>query len=298
MKKNSPKSIFTLFLAAIIWGIAFVAQTDAAETGIGAFTFNGTRFVLGSLALIPVIMIFEREKLTKSMLKNIVFPACITGTILFIASSMQQFGIEMTGSASKSSFITGLYMVLVPIFAFVFLKRKISWSVWLGAIVAVVGLYLLSIKQGEALEWGDALLLIATIFWASHILTVDKFIVNASPLKFSAVQMFVCGMLGIICALLFETWDWNAMAESTGAILYTGLLSSGVAYTCQLIGQKGTTPTVSTMILSTEAVFGALAGVVFNNEILSVRMIIGCVMMFVGIILAQLEIGPKSKKTA
>ena len=152
MKKNSPKSIFTLFLAAIIWGIAFVAQTDAAETGIGAFSFNGTRFLLGSLALIPVILIFEREKLTKSMLKTIVFPATITGTILFIASSMQQFGIEMTGSASKSSFITGLYMVLVPIFAFVFLRRKVSWSVWLGAIVAVVGLYLLSIKQGEALE--------------------------------------------------------------------------------------------------------------------------------------------------
>lgn len=298
MKKNSPKSILTLFLAAIIWGIAFVAQTDAAETGIGAFTFNGTRFLLGSIALIPVIMIFEREKITKSMLKTIVFPASITGTILFIASSMQQFGIEMTGSASKSSFITGLYMVLVPIFAFVFLRRKISWSVWIGAIVAVIGLYLLSIKQGETLEWGDALLLIATIFWASHILTVDKFIVNASPLKFSAVQMFVCGTLGIICALLFETWDWQAVLDSTGAILYTGLLSSGVAYTCQLIGQKGTTPTVSTMILSTEAVFGALAGVVFNNEILTSRMVIGCVMMFIGIILAQIEIGPRKQKSA
>lgn len=298
MKKNSPKSIFTLFLAAIIWGIAFVAQADAAETGIGAFTFNGTRFLLGAAALIPVILIFEREKLTKSMLKTIVFPACITGIILFIASSMQQVGIELTGSASKSSFITGLYMVLVPIFAFVFLKRKISWSVWLGAIVALVGLYLLSIKQGETLEPGDALLLIATIFWASHILTVDKFIVNASPLKFSCVQMFVCGTLGVICALLFETWNWQAMADSTISILYTGLMSSGVAYTCQLIGQKGTTPTVSTMILCTEAVFGALAGVILNGEILSLRMAIGCVMMFAGIILAQIEIGPKPQKRA
>ena len=297
MKQNNVKSILILFLGAIIWGVAFVAQTDAAGKGIGAFCFNGIRFIIGALALVPVILIFEREKLQKSMIKTTLLPALVTGVILFIASSLQQFGIEFTGSASKASFITGLYIVLVPIFAFVFLRKKTGASVWLGALLALAGLYFLSMKPGERMQLGDILVFIGTFFWASHILVVDRFIGNASPLKFSFVQMMVCGIIGVIVSLFCEEWSWQTISASTGAILYTGVLSSGVGYTCQLVGQRGTSPTVSTIILSTEAVFGALAGVIFNGEQLSSRAVIGCVMMFAGILLAQIEFPKKTKKS-
>ncbi len=295
-RKNSPKSIMILFLGAIIWGIAFVAQTDAAKNGLGAFTFNGIRFLIGALALIPVILIFEREKIDKSFIKTTVLPASLTGMVLFAGSTLQQFGINLTHSAGKASFITGLYIVLVPIFAFVFIRKRPSMTVWIGAVVAFAGLYFLSIKPGEKIALGDILVFIGAFFWATHILLVDKFIGSAGALKFSAVQMAVCGMVNILLSLIFENWAMGPILASVGSILYAGVLSSGVGYTCQIVGQKGTSPTVSSIILSTEAVFGALSGIIFNHEEFTLRIFLGCALMFAGIVLAQLEFGNKAKK--
>lgn len=286
--KTKAKSTFLLFLTAIIWGFAFVAQRVGAEF-VGAFTFNGIRFLLGSLSLIPVIAIFEREKFDKSKFVKTLIPSIIAGVILFIASTLQQLGVEWTGSAGKAGFLTGLYIVLVPVIRF-FMGKKTSILTFFGAMFALVGLFFLCMTGDEmSFGKGDIVLIIGAFFWAAHILVVDKYVNNISPLKFSMMQFFICGFLSIIFALSTETIELSAIKSAGIPILYGGLMSVGVAYTCQILGQKDADPTFASIVFSTESVFSAVGGAIILNEIMSGRGYLGCILIFIGIILSQLN---------
>lgn len=289
MNTKKVKSTILLFLTAIIWGFAFVAQRVGAEY-VGAFTFNGIRFLLGTLSLIPVILIFEKEKFNKEKFKKTLVSGLLAGVVLFIASTLQQFGVEITGSAGKAGFLTGLYIVLVPLIRFL-MGKKTSVLTFFGAIFAVVGLFFLCMT-GDELSFGigDIVLIIGAFFWAGHILVVDKFVNNVSPLKFSMTQFFVCGFLSVIFALFTEDIEFTAIQSAGIPILYGGLMSVGVAYTCQILGQKDADPTFASIVFSTESVFSAIGGAIILNEIMSGRGYLGCVLIFIGIILSQLDI--------
>lgn len=290
--KTKAKSTILLFMTAIIWGFAFVAQRVGAEF-VGAFTFNGVRFLLGSASLIPVILLFEREKFDKKKLTKTLLVGLGAGLILFIASTLQQLGIEWTGSAGKAGFLTGLYIVLVPMIRFLF-GKKTSILTFIGAIFALAGLFLLCMS-GDKLSFtkGDIVLIIGAVFWALHILVIDKFVNDISPLKFSMTQFFVCGAVSIICALFTEDISFSAIQSAGIPILYGGLMSVGVAYTCQTLGQKNADPTFASIVFSTESVFSAIGGAIILHEIMSGRGYLGCVLIFIGIVLSQLT--PKKK---
>ncbi len=289
MNTKKIKSTILLFLTAIIWGFAFVAQRVGAEF-VGAFTFNGIRFLLGTISLIPVILIFEKEKFNKEKFKKTLFSGLLAGIVLFIASTLQQFGVEITGSAGKAGFLTGLYIVLVPLIRFV-MGKKTSILTFFGAVFAVVGLFFLCMTGDEiSFGIGDVVLIIGAFFWAGHILVVDKFVNDVSPLKFSMTQFFVCGFLSIIFALFTEEIEFSAIQSAGIPILYGGLMSVGVAYTCQILGQKDADPTFASIVFSTESVFSAIGGAIILHEIMSGRGYLGCVLIFIGIILSQLDL--------
>lgn len=291
--KTKPKSIILLFLTAIIWGFAFVAQKVGAQF-VGAFTFNGIRFLLGTLSLFPVIMLFEKEEYNKEKFRKTLKAGLMGGTVLFLASTLQQYGVEITNSAGKSGFITGLYTVFVPIAAFLFMKKKTNALTWIGAVFAVGGLYLLCMTGEEKVGIGDLVLLIGTVFWTVHILVIDKFVSEISPLRFAQIQFAVCGVLSIVCALILEDISFVAIKSALLPILYGGLMSVGVAYTCQILGQKDADPTFSAIVLSTESVFAAIGGVLLQNETMTASAYIGCALIFVGIVLSQLNLKKKS----
>ena len=286
--KTKIKATVLLFLTAIIWGFAFVAQRVGAEF-VGAFTFNGVRFFLGALSLIPVILIFEREKVDKSEFIKILVPGLLAGAVLFIASTLQQYGVEITQSAGKAGFLTGLYTVLVPLIRFV-MGKKTSIFTLFGAVFAVVGLFFLCMTGNEfTFGIGDVILIIGAFFWAGHILVVDKYVNDISPLKFSLVQFVVCGLLSMIFAFVLEDIELSAIKSAGIPILYGGVMSVGVAYTCQILGQKDSDPTFASIVFSTESVFSAIGGALLLNEIMSGRGYFGCVLIFIGIVLSQLN---------
>ncbi len=286
--KTKIKSTFLLFLTAMIWGFAFVAQKVGAEF-VGAFTFNGIRFMLGTVSLIPVILLFEREKLDKTKIRNILIPGLLAGTVLFIASTLQQYGVEITGSAGKAGFLTGLYTVLVPLIRFV-MGKKTSIFTLFGAVFAVVGLFFLCMTGDEfTFGMGDVVLIIGAFFWAGHILVVDKYVNDISPLKFSLVQFLVCGILSLIFAFILEDIELSAIKSAGIPILYGGIMSVGVAYTCQILGQRDADPTFASIVFSTESVFSAIGGAILLNEIMSGRGYLGCILIFIGIVLSQLN---------
>lgn len=283
------KSTFLLFLTAIIWGFAFVAQRVGAEY-VGTFTFNGIRFILGSLSLIPVIFIFEKEKFDKIKFKKTILSAMLAGVVLFIASTLQQFGIVYTGSAGKAGFLTGLYIVLVPLIKFIG-GKKTGILTFFGAVSAVIGLFFLCMTGDKlTLGIGDVVLIIGAFFWAGHILIVDKFVNDVSTLKFSMFQFLVCGLLSMIFAISTETIEISAIKSAGIPILYGGLMSVGIAYTCQILGQKDADPTFASIVFSTESVFSAIGGAIILHEIMSGRGYLGCILIFIGIVLSQLNI--------
>ncbi len=302
------KSKFTatvmLFVTAIIWGFAFVAQVLGSDC-VEPFTFNGIRFMLGAASLIPVYCIFEKgngmtpsEK--KQRHKNTALGAFCGGLCLFAASALQQFGATLTRDPGKAGFITGLYTVLTPVFYFLIFRRKTGWNTWLGCILATVGLYLLCLREGEAVSFGvgELVLLIGSFFWAGHILIVDLFIARVSPLRFSSWQFFVSGALGLVAGVIFEDVTWSGVWKAKWAILFCGILSVGVAYTLQVLAQKRTDPTYAAIIFSTESVFAAVGGLLWNlvtpealhvdQEMLPIGYL-GCVIIFAGIILSQMS---------
>lgn len=284
------KSTIILLTAAVIWGFAFVAQVAVDNSVIGNFTFNGTRFLIGSLSLIPVILIFEREKPDKAKLKKTIIASLLAGTALFTASALQQQGISMNHNAGKSGFITCLYTVLVPIFGWVIWRNKTGLKTWIAAILAVIGLFLLSAGEGfNTIEAGDIVVLIGAFFWTIHILVVDKNVSGINPITFSSMQFAVCGLLNLIFAFFTETITWSGIVLTAFPILYTGLMSTGVAYTCQVVGQKDADPNFAAIILSTECVFSAIGGAIFLNETFTACGYLGCVLIFAGILISQIK---------
>ncbi len=249
-----------LLLTAAIWGFAFVAQRVGAQF-VGAFTFNGIRFALGSLSLIPLIIFFDSKKekplvtvdTPKKSTFKAILPGIMVGCVLYVAATLQQVGLNYT-TVGKASFITGLYMVLVPLFG-IFLKHKIGKNSWLGVAIAVVGLYLLSVNEDFSISFGDMLELIGAVFWSIHILTIDYFADKIEPLKLSSLQFATCSILSLLTAFIFEDITMSGISQAMIPILYGGLLSVGVAYTLQVVAQKNAKPSHAAIILSMESCF-------------------------------------------
>ena len=289
MNKKISSNIM-LVLTALIWGFAFVAQKDASSY-IGSFTFNGIRFMLGSLSLIPVILIFEWSGIRDKQKVLLTFKyGVITGIVLFVASALQQFGVVYITQASKAGFITGLYTVLVPIFG-IFMGKKTNVNTWIGAVLAVIGLYLVSVVGTPKVEFGDLLLLIGAIFWALHIIVIDRFVGKVNPIMYSSIQFFTVSLINLMLMFVFEISVFsvaNLLAAGI-SILYAGVMSSGVAYTLQVLGQKNADPTAAAIIFSLESVFCAIGCVLILGDRMTIPAIFGCMFIFTGIILSQFE---------
>ena len=299
MKNKKLASNATLLLAAIIWGFAFVAQVDGMKY-IGPFTMVGVRFLIGCITLLPVIFVFERKNLNKEEIKKTLVPSLVLGVLLFFAVSIQQIAIEITASAGVSGLITGLYTIFVPFAYFVFFKRKTGPFVWVGAIFAVIGLFLLCYDPESGLSFGvgESLLLISSFIWTAHVMTIDHYVKNnVRPLLLSWGQFAVCALLGLICMFIFEGSQVTvaSLIDARWSLLYCGVLSSGCAYTLQVVGQKNADPTYAAIILSTESAFSAIGGAIFGIDNISLIGYFGCSLMFIGIVCSQLK--PRAKKT-
>jgi drug/metabolite transporter (DMT)-like permease len=272
--------------AAFIWGVAFVAQRVSLDH-IGAFSFNGLRFALGALSLIPLTFLFRPSGLTKAQAtwKSALVPGLVAGVILFCAAGLQQVGLLWT-TAGKAAFLTGFYILLVPVFG-MFLKRRPALGVWLGAGLALFGLYFLSITAQFTMGLGDALQLLGAVFWACHILVIDRFVPHVDPLKLSVVQFATCSLLSAGVAIPTETLTLTGLQAGLVPLLYAGFGSVGIAYTLQVIGQRGVAPGPAALILSLETVFAALGGGLLLGETLGPRELLGCGLMLAGMVLAQ-----------
>ena len=295
--KQQIKSSLILLLTATIWGVAFVAQSVGMEY-IGPFTFNAIRCVLGGLVLIPVILVLKKKKeigaenQEKEDKKTLWTGGIACGVILCIASNLQQFGI-MEASVGKSGFFTALYIVMIPVIG-IFIGKRPGIKLWFCVALAVVGMYLLCMKDGSfTIERADIMLLLCALAFSFHILVVDYFSPKVGGVKMSCIQFFVCGVLSAVGMLFTETPDISNIQAAWLPLLYAGLLSCGVGYTLQIVGQKGINPVIASHIMSLESVISALAGWVILGQVLSPKEILGCVLMFVAIIITQIPIGNK-----
>ena len=295
--KQQIKSSLILLLTATIWGVAFVAQSVGMEY-IGPFTFNAIRCVLGGLVLIPVILVLRKKKETgaenqeKEDKKTLWAGGIACGVILCIASNLQQFVI-MEASVGKSGFFTALYIVMIPVIG-IFIGKRPGIKLWFCVALAVVGMYLLCMKDGSfTIERADIMLLLCALAFSFHILVVDYFSPKVDGVKMSCIQFFVCGVLSAVGMLFTETPDISNIQAAWLPLLYAGLLSCGVGYTLQIVGQKGINPVIASLIMSLESVISALAGWVILGQVLSPKEILGCVLMFVAIIITQIPIGNK-----
>ncbi len=279
-----------LLVTAAIWGFAFVAQRVAMEH-LGPFSFNGIRFLLGAMSLLPLIWFFSRQKKTVAAVKSpmsIWLAGGVAGAILFCAAALQQVGLLYT-TAAKAGFITGLYMILVP-FLGLFLRHVTGLNAWIGAMIALVGLYLLSINADFSMSKGDFLMFIGAIFWACHILWIDHVGSRVDALKLSSVQFLSCGILSMGVAFWLEQPDLSQAFLVWESVLFASFISVGVAYTLQVVAQKKAKPTHAAIIMSMEAVFAAIGGVAFLDETLPMRGWIGCGLMMAGMLLSQVPL--------
>lgn len=294
------RSFILLLITAIVWGFGFVAQSSGSET-IGAFTFTCIRSLLGAVVLVPFILVREknRKKQTqeqkqkqKPSLKRLVFASVCCGTVLAIAQNLQQIGIHYT-TVGKAGFITAMYIVLVPILG-VFLKKRIGLFVWIGVLFAVAGLYLLNMTgAGEGLAafsigTGEIAVLLCALFFAIQIILVDHFLPTVDEVKLAALQFLTCGIVSGIAMFVVERPGLAQILQAWLPILYAGVCSTGIGYTLQIIGQKGLSPTVSSLVMSMESVFAVVGGFLLLHERLTVVELIGCSLMMIAIVLAQL----------
>lgn len=299
------RSNILLLITAAIWGSAFVAQRVGMDY-IGPFTFSGIRFLIGSAVLIPLVIWLnyrlanQASKSSITLLEEapsgsgsakqegigLIWGSIIAGTILFIGASLQQVGLVHT-TAGKAGFITSLYIVIVPIVG-IFFKQKAGLGIWGGGALALIGLYLLSIKSDFSLEYGDFLMFVGAFFWAAHVLVIGWLAPKFDPLKLSIIQFFVCGLLSMTVAVVTETIVWADIKLAMDAILYAAIMSTGIAYTLQVVAQQNAKPSHAAIILSGEAMFAVLAGWLILGETLSTRGMIGCALIMVGMLVSQL----------
>lgn len=292
MKKLQIRNTILLFLTAFIWGTAFVAQSVGTDY-VGPFTFNCARSLVGGVVLIPCIWLLgraasseKRESQKPEDKRRLLTGGILCGILLCLASNFQQMGIAYT-TVGKAGFITAFYIIIVPILG-LFLKKKCAPTVWVGVVLALAGLYFLCITEEFSVGKGDALVFICALLFSLHILVIDHYTELVDGVKMSCIQFFVCGILSGIPMLLFENPRISDILAAWQPILYAGVLSCGVAYTLQIVGQKGINPTVASLILSLESVISVLAGLVVLQQRLSGREVAGCILMFGAIILAQL----------
>lgn len=291
MKKQAI-SAAELLLTAFIWGVAFVAQSVGMDY-IGPFTFNCVRSIIGGLVLIPLVVILGKKNRAektaeeaKEYKKNTVIGGICCGICLCVASNFQQFGIMHT-TVGKAGFITALYIIIVPILG-IFMKKRVAPIVWVSSVIAVIGFYLLSISGQVSINMGDILVLICAVLFSVHILVIDYFSPKGEGVTISCIQFFTSGILCGILMFLFENPQIKDILAAYLPILYAGVMSCGVAYTLQIVGQKNMDPTVASLILSLESVFSALAGWLILGQGLSGKELIGCSLVFVAVLLAQM----------
>ena len=302
MRKQIRGSIM-LLIAAIIWGSAFVAQSEGMEY-VEPFTFASVRFFIGSFVLLPVISFMKKKETGNANLfedydkgtgikgfvlkhKLLVTGSIFCGLALTFATNFQQWGIKYVSSVGKAGFITTLYIVLVPVFS-LFIGKKVRPLIWVALAFAVSGLYFLCVTIKLTFEILDILLIMCAVFFSLQIMIIDHYVDRVNPVALSSLQFFIVGVISAICMFIFEKPSISAIMSAMGPILYAGVLSSGVAFTLQVIAQKDLDPTLASMIMSLESVVSVLSGFVLLNQKLSLREVLGCVLMFIGVILAQL----------
>lgn len=291
MKAQHSGTHLLLLLTAMIWGFAFVAQRVGMEY-VGPFTYNAVRFALGGLSLYPLIFHLKRKNRNEPQEKHLFVRqkrvgGLLLGLVLFLAASLQQVGLQYT-TAGKSGFITGLYVVFVPLVG-VFFRHKTSLFLWIAVVLASIGMYLLSVTSLGTFSYGDMLTVFSALFWTVHVLLTGYLSPKMDSIKLAQTQFFVCALLCMIVAVSVEPINYSQIFKAYIPILYGGLLSVGVAYTLQVVVQKTAHPTYSAVILSLESLFAAIGGWIILNETLSMRSIIGCGLMLAGMMIAQIR---------
>ena len=281
------KANLLLFIAAFIWGTAFVAQKSGGA--IGSFTFNGIRTFIGGLVLLPLVIKNHKDKSLPLFTKEELTGGIVCGFFLFVAASLQQFGLAYT-TAGKAAFITTLYVVFCPILSLIVHKKKTRPLVWLCVVLDVIGLYLLCMTDASfSIQIGDTLVILCAVAFAGQMVAVDNFIDRIDGIKLSCIQFLFSGLLGIICMFIFEgPVSVSNIMTAWFPILYAGVISCGIAYTFQVLGQKEATPTIAALILCLESVFGVLAGAVILGETMTMREIFGCIIMFAAVVISNL----------
>lgn len=290
-----------LLLTALIWGVAFVAQSEGMNY-VGGFTFNCSRFLVGGTVLIPCIYFLRRAEgggrrpeekqdprqrvIDRSRRRMAVVGGVCCGIFLCLGSSLQQFGIAHT-TVGKAGFITALYIVIVPVLG-LFLKKAVGVNVWISVAIAAVGMYLLCVTDGFSVGRGDLLVFLGSLGFSLHILVIDYFSPKADGVVISCIQFYTAGILSGICMLLFEEPSWSAVLSAWAPVLYAGVLSCGAGYTLQVVAQKHVEPAVASLILSLESVFSLLAGWALLGQRLSAKELFGCALVFAAILLAQI----------
>lgn len=291
---KAVKQLVLPLLAAAIWGSAFVFQHEAASSQIPAFAFNGLRCAAAAVALGLLILVIRfvnkdfRKKKTNKQRQMLIIGGICCGLCLSFATNLQQIGIGHT-SAGKAGFLTALYIILVPIIS-ILLKKKIQLTVAISAVIALVGLFCLCITEKFTIELADIFLILCALAFAVHILCIDYFTNFVNGIELSFLQFLICSVISLIISLFTESCNLNHITLNIHSILYVGIISGGVAYTLQIIAQKGTNPTVVSLILSLESLFGALCGAIFLKEVLTPREYIGGALMLSAVILAQIPI--------
>ena len=299
---TQTKHSLMLMLCAFIWGTAFVAQS--AGSGMGVYSFLAGRSWLAVLVLIPTVFAFDALRKrqggasggpkTPAERKQLLVAGLSCGTLLFAASAAQQIGITLNPSTAKAGFLTALYVVLVPVCG-LFFKRKVSLPVWIAVALSVIALYLLCINGEFSLAPGDLLILACAVCFTIHILVIDHFTATVDGVKLSCLQFLFAALISTVCMFLFEDVDFAAIWGCILPLLYVGIFSCGVGYTLQILAQKGSNPTVVTILLSLESVFAVIAGAIILKQQMSVREYIGCAVMFIAVILAQIQFPEKKK---
>ncbi len=303
MKQKSLLGDAMLLLSAFIWGIAFVAQRVGGGY-IGPFTFNAVRMLIGGLTLLPCIYLLrdkDRHQKTAHVKrpyfkenKQLFIGGILCGTILFVACNLQQLGVSIS-SASKAGFITTLYIIIVPIIG-IFFKKRPGVTLWISILIALCGIYLLCVTEGFTLAKEDFILILGAFLFSVHILIIDHFSPLVDGVKLSCLQFFICGFLSFIAMLIAEDPNLTSILQAWLPLLYTGVLSCGIAYTFQILGQKRVNPVIASLIMSLESVFSALGGWIILGESLTTRELIGCILLFSSIILAQVPVNIRSSK--
>lgn len=295
MIPSHTRANILMLITAMIWGSTFLAQNMAMKY-MGALTFSGLRFLVGSFSLSIILYFYLKKQHLKwadIFPKKIMGAGILLGSILTIGINLQQVGIAYT-SITNSGFITGLYVILVP-FIGIFLKQKTSLGTWSGAVLALTGMGLLTITDHLSINFGDLITLASAFAWAFHVIMVGSLMNRYDPLAIAFIQCLTCALLSLVLAFASEDLTISFTTVSLLAILGTGIVSVAISFTLQLIAQKEAVPSHAAIILSLEAVFAALCGAVFLHETLALRGYLGCILMFIGVIIAQIWQSPKEK---